>query len=1092
MDPLDISRGVRDSYVRYLKSTFHLSDPELSKLFEEEIEKFEFTNGPILEATPPFKRGCKLIDLINERLLNEKLGDFIFEAMPYLRDNPLYLHQEMAIRKILEGRNVVIASGTSSGKTECFLIPIYNHLLNEYEKKGELDPGVRALLLYPMNALANDQLRKIREIMRAMEEKLPEVRITFGRYVGDTPETRREGEERFRVMYPEENPVNGELLSREEMRESPPHILITNYAMLEYLLLRPKDSPFFDGKYAKNWKFLVLDEAHIYTGAMGIEMAMLIRRLKDRVCERMRGEIQCIATSATFTRERENFKEVAEFASNLFGEKFEWIPEDKNRQDVISEERISFKGKEPGFEPSLQLYSNLREVIEDEATPSIGRLYELCLKDDIPEDIVNLCIEYSENNPKRFIYELLSRDKRVWKLKSMLESGPRKLQECIEHLVGKESSDEERTHILDLLKLSVWARPDEGSLPLLPARYHLFVRAPEGVFVSFYPRPRVYLDRREWIDGGYPVFELATCHRCGREYIVGEIKNGKLVQSTKINAESKYFLILRERDEVKEDEDQEIAIPEEIAEIEEKKKLCVKCGAIGENNPCNHEETNIVTLIEIDPERLSLNKCYVCGSRSIDAIRRFILRRDALTAVLATALYHNLSKSDRKSRKILVFSDNRQDAAFFAPYLDFTHKRILFRRLMVRAIEEASLDDYGLNSLCDDLLEQANSAKIFDDSLDEREKRKEVWKWILQEFCGLWDRRNSLEGVGLVSFVPKLPEDWTPIRELQEPPWNLTEEEAKSVYQILLNTMRFNMAVTFPEDGPNPTDGFFSPRNREYKFRGEVSSSRYGIYSFIPSRGRLNARLEYIKKLYERITGEKWREEECRRILGKIWEDLRNSLVNRGIDRFFTRRHGTLYKLNYRYWRVTLPETLFVCDRCSTITPTNVKGVCPVFGCNGTLRQLNKQEIKNLEENHYRYLYRNLEPVKMECREHTAQLTTEYASEIQQKFIMGEIDILSCSTTFELGVDIGELEAIFLRNVPPEPSNYIQRAGRAGRRLDSGSFILTFAQLRSHDITYFKRPEDMIEGRIKPPVIELQNEKIIRRHMHSIVLSNFF
>jgi len=257
IDPIKVTQNIRESYIRYLTSTFRLRDENLRNKFQKEVEKFGFTNGPILEATPPFKKGCYLQNLIREGLLSDKLEKFIFDAMPYLRDNPLYLHQEKALRKILKGRNVVIASGTSSGKTECFLIPIYNHLLKEYEE-GRLTPGVRALLLYPMNALVNDQLRRLREIARVMEEKMPEVKITFGRYVGDTLETKRKGEEKFRLMNPGEEPVESELLSREEMRERPPHILITNYAMLEYLLLRPKDSPFFDGEYAKNWKFLVL------------------------------------------------------------------------------------------------------------------------------------------------------------------------------------------------------------------------------------------------------------------------------------------------------------------------------------------------------------------------------------------------------------------------------------------------------------------------------------------------------------------------------------------------------------------------------------------------------------------------------------------------------------------------------------------------------------------------------------------------------------------------------------------------------------------------------------------------------------------
>lgn len=255
IDPIKLTQEIRENYTRYLTSAFHLRDEKLRELFYQEAGKFWFTNGPILEATPPFKSGCYLKDLINQGLLTETLKDFIYDALPYLRNNPLYLHQENALRKILNGRNVVIASGTSSGKTECFLLPIYNHLLKDHEE-GKLTPGVRALLLYPMNALANDQLRRLREIAGIVEKEIPDIQITFGRYVGDTPETKKHGEEKFRLTNPNVNPVKSELLSREEMRENPPHILITNYAMLEYLLLRPKDSSFFDGEYATHWKFL--------------------------------------------------------------------------------------------------------------------------------------------------------------------------------------------------------------------------------------------------------------------------------------------------------------------------------------------------------------------------------------------------------------------------------------------------------------------------------------------------------------------------------------------------------------------------------------------------------------------------------------------------------------------------------------------------------------------------------------------------------------------------------------------------------------------------------------------------------------------
>ncbi|MCD6407817.1 DEAD/DEAH box helicase, partial [bacterium] len=606
IDPIKVTESIRQSYIRYLTSTFRLRNNDLRKLFREEVERFWFTNGPILEATPPFKKGCYLKDLIQERALVKNLEKFIYDALSYLRNNPLYLHQEKALRKILKGRNVVIASGTGSGKTECFLIPILNHLLKEYEE-GRLTPGVRALLLYPMNALANDQLRRLREIAKVIEQKMPEFKITFGRYVGDTPETKKQGEEKFRLMNPGEEPVESELLSREEMRNNPPHILITNYAMLEYLLLRPKDTPFFDGKYAKNWKYLILDEAHIYSGATGIEMAMLIRRLKDRVCKNMMGDLQCIATSATLVREEEDFSKVAEFAKNLFGEKFEWDPRDNNRQDIIKSERV--KTTERGsFTPRLELYPKLEKMIQESPSSLINGLFDLCKEEGIPEDILKDARDGCANNTKRFLYEIFTKDERVINLKALLEDGAKNIQECIKQLVRNDNpSDREYRQVISLINILVWARPDSEFLPLLPARYHLFVRAPEGVFVSFYPEPKIFLERRELTEDKYPVFELASCRRCGQEYLVGDVKDGKLKHSfAEIDTprKNRYFMLWEEI-ETKEDEDQEVAVPEEIAEKGKIWKLCVKCGAIWDDKPtcaCTKERNSVKTLIEIIPK----------------------------------------------------------------------------------------------------------------------------------------------------------------------------------------------------------------------------------------------------------------------------------------------------------------------------------------------------------------------------------------------------------------------------------------------------------------------------------------------------------
>ena len=172
--------------------------------------------------------------------------------------------------------------------------------------------------------------------------------------------------------------------------------------------------------------------------------------------------------------------------------------------------------------------------------------------------------------------------------------------------------------------------------------------------------------------------------------------------------------------------------------------------------------------------------------------------------------------------------------------------------------------------------------------------------------------------------------------------------------------------------------------------------------------------------------------------------------------------------------------------------PTGV-ATCP-FG--GYVRRLGAAgklvPVTSAGDDHYRYLYRNLNPVPMKAREHTAQLTSDEAADVQQQFVRGEVNALSCSTTFELGVDVGELQSVVMRNMPPTTANYVQRAGRAGRRTDSAALVLTYAQRRSHDLSRFQDPNVMVSGEVRSPYVPLGNDRIDRRHAHSVALAAFF
>lgn len=311
-------KHITEKYYRYLKTSFKMPDPYRSE-FEHLIDSGEsFAAGPYLDVTDAFKKGKSISELILEGILPST-----FSKIHMNLERPLYLHQEKAIRKIAsEHKNLVVSTGTGSGKTESFLIPVLRELTMEAEA-GTLCPGVRALLIYPMNALANDQTERLRGLLAECPE------ITFGVYTGQTKQKKEDALAEYKALNQNQSPIVNELISRDEMVTSPPHILITNYAMLEYLMLRPRDSVFFDGDGAKHWKFIVFDEAHVYNGSTGIEVSMLFRRLKAKLGAQ---DITYILTSATLG-EKEDDAQVAEFAQKLCNAPF-------SAADIVRADRI--------------------------------------------------------------------------------------------------------------------------------------------------------------------------------------------------------------------------------------------------------------------------------------------------------------------------------------------------------------------------------------------------------------------------------------------------------------------------------------------------------------------------------------------------------------------------------------------------------------------------------------------------------------------------------------------------------------------------------------------------------------------------------
>ena len=373
LNPTEVYEALRDSYLRYLETSFHLKDQSLLEQFRNLLrDKTQppLVRRPILELSPGFKTSSSVGQLIDEEILSDAFRKFETDIL----DRPLYTHQDTALRKaITSKRNLVIATGTGSGKTETFLYPIINHLVGEAKSGTLKTPGVRALLLYPMNALANDQIDRLRAIAKLFPD------ITFGRYTGETDQDYKKALQSYHVFHDGQDPLPNELICRDQMRDTSPHILFTNYAMLEYLLIRPKDSSLFAGGH---WRFLVLDEVHTYSGALGVEIAMLLRRLKDRVVQSEQGRLQCFATSATLGGGEKDFPKIASFALSLFGERFE-------PDDIIGVDRVDLEQKVPAWgSGSSEMYEALKHAVFEAEDVMIDRLAEIATHHGVPRPTV--------------------------------------------------------------------------------------------------------------------------------------------------------------------------------------------------------------------------------------------------------------------------------------------------------------------------------------------------------------------------------------------------------------------------------------------------------------------------------------------------------------------------------------------------------------------------------------------------------------------------------------------------------------------------------------------------------------------------------
>ena len=1094
-------QNIAFQYQRYLNTVFSISDSEYQNLFLDAMKEESFAKGPYLDVTDSFLKGKKISDLVEEGLLAPGLL-----SIDRFKNMTLHRHQEEAIRKSLTGDNLVISTGTGSGKTECFLIPILNGLMKEVEeakqKNTRVEPGVRALIIYPMNALANDQMDRLRKLLISVPE------ITFGSYTGQTKylERNKNGQEGAYDQYIRlhgrrddddrlRTPLPNEILSRERMKKEPPHILITNYAMLEYLMLRPEDSVLFSGPYSHSWSRIVLDEAHTYTGSTGIEVAMLLRRLQSALRNNVTKPLQFYLTSATLGDEESN-EGVIDFAKNLTGGVF-------YERNVIRASRVRHEPQNATLTLSMSFYTAVHNLLE-------AGYDEVLLKKEINEKYPGLL--QGDDTFEEALFDLLLRDKTFWTIKDCLDK-PRSVEQICRH---SGLSEEELNAFVNVASKAI--KNDEK---LFDARYHAFLRAPEGTFVTLPPHKSVSLHRINQVidDDGrcWKAFEAVTCSYCHSLYLVGYEKNHELVQLSFDSDDVKCAFLLGDHCA---DDDEEHSLEENQLRCEPY-KICPHCGylckanEIGKDNCPRCGSSDFVRLIKvatIEEKNGRVNKCVACeNANRLGVLRGLYSGQEASTSVIGTALFEELPSEEtrvcakqeilddgfgfsdvnqevtHRAKQFLAFSDSRQAAAYFSTYFSVSYEHLLFGRIfqevapkkgvsvpLKRFVEESAgiLERKGIIPLDEYLEEKKNpNGRTFD-------YVKLAWAGVLRELTGNKER-HSLIGLGLLGLCFE-----ERIIFLGNSKYGLSEEEVKGICLVFALGMIADCAIDYPQT--------FSPAEKEYfAYKGIESSfllkdSSKNVHSFLPRKENAsNKRLDYFARVMS-ASGHVLSNEEAKKILESFWSRF---FAANNKPQIMTLGHQG-YKVSSSALKICRPEKWYRCDRCHRLTQVNVKGVCPTYHCDGHLHEANPEEEET--SNHYYRLYHDLAIEPLRVVEHTAQLNKEEGYFYQSLFKNHDLDVLSCSTTFEMGVDVGSLETVFMRNVPPSPSNYAQRAGRAGRSRDSAAFALTFCNKSNHDFYFYAHPEEMIAGSIQPPSFNIANEKISIRHIYSSAFGFFF
>lgn len=1108
LNPVQFGAQVIDQFGRFLQTTFPVADGALKAQVREELahdtggERL-IAKGPYVYLNRPFEPGPGMAELVAEAAL--ELHPALAEIFPY---ETLHKHQELALRSIASGRHTIIATGTGSGKTEAFFMPIIDHCLKLRDAKA--DEGVAAVVIYPMNALADDQLRRLRPLLAGTG-------ITFGRYTGATPEKMPSGTQHLahrrrytadelellaqgrdsEVPYPYE-----ECVTRQEIRQRRPRILLTNYAQLEYLLLRDRDLDLFSGAPLS---FLVLDEVHTYTGVLGSEVAALIRRLRH-VAGKTADDVLAIGTSATVVDTKEGIdapEALQRFAHRLFGVPLGDVSlvQEHYRQIVPSAELYL----PPAPAEARALLNGALQAVEKISDQPEGY--------DLPHDVLGVALMLCRRPPPKretreeSVAALLENNQVVQHLQAAF-SQPRLISAALPQLrklPGRQDQGDEELLAEVLTYLILGALVRKNGEPMLRPKLHYFIQGLQGLAVAFGPdaAPVVAFNSESGhTPSGELLFPVHLCRSCGQHYYALSVQEsehafdeGAGYREALVGPAPEGFREIHLVDRLHtEDEHLKPLTPVSV---------CRFCGTVHSGAPerCGNlrcgRDGGLIPLLSHEEE---LKTCLACGvsPRSRGGVATPVQSAEVSdVTILAQSMLSAMPSEEL--RKLLIFADSRQDAAFQAGWMEERGRRYRLRHLLFQSLSQNPGKTWSLEKLTEDIVDKAIEQAIFQPGEWNPEDNQTRVRWfLLEEFASTQQRRLSLESLGLARIEYKgLELDADPewfarwARELEIDP-----ESVVDLLRTLLDYYRRRGVVSDPLLGRRWSYRDYEVRkglvNVPEYFRPQalinvpVENTTY-VKSWLAENGRAATQVA-LKQVLQQPSA-------IDAFLGEAWTWLGNQEFLRPTE-LVAKYHGklrplnisaTTYQVNDKKMGITAHQGRYLCNACGYVQSVDTPNHrCPEYRCKGQL------EARGIDAEHYDVVqYTQLDFAPLRSHEHSAQVPKKEREKIELEFKRdegGRYNCLVATPTLEMGVDIGKLEMVLMRNVPPTPANYAQRAGRAGRR-HRIAVVFSYCRGASHDRYFYGRPEEMIAGVVRVPAFSMQNIPQVRKHVHSAVLT---